>query len=177
MAIKNKRNNPFCSKNQDNYSGSSSNNTNLSNSWQQHKNQGKKKNKSSAAYEAITCWFCDKTGHMEIDCRLRLRQNKPLTRKKEMKFKFQTNNIMPITDFGDMDDARDWWEKPGNQIDQIRLMIFSNGFSNGFYKAPKEPIKTNCFKKCTNKRFYFQQYHDSYFLRVQFNYIKIQKGL
>ena len=41
-----------------------------------------------------------------------VRQNKPLTwRIKEVKSKFHSNKIMLITDFGDIDKARDWGEK------------------------------------------------------------------
>jgi hypothetical protein len=44
--------------------------------------------------------------------RLRLKQNKSLTWKnKEVKSKFHSNNVMLITDFGDMDEAREWKDK------------------------------------------------------------------
>jgi hypothetical protein len=46
---------------------------------------GKQKNKSITGYNTITCWFCNKKGHTQIDCRTRLKQNKPLTwRNKEV---------------------------------------------------------------------------------------------
>jgi hypothetical protein len=52
MAIKNRRNNPYLNNNkQANYSSNTNQNANLNNNGQQRKSQGKKKNKSSAAYE------------------------------------------------------------------------------------------------------------------------------
>ncbi len=59
MAFKNKRNN----QNRNNYEGNNvghgNYNHNTSNNRQADKNQGKK-NKSSASYDAFTCWFCNK---------------------------------------------------------------------------------------------------------------------
>jgi hypothetical protein len=49
---------------------------------------------------------------VQIDCRTRLIQNKPLTwKKKEVKSKFHSNKITLMTDFGDMEEARDCREK------------------------------------------------------------------
>jgi hypothetical protein len=104
---------------------------------QVNRGQGKKKKKSSAGYDPISCWFCNKKGHTQIKCRTRLRQNKPLTWKnKEVKSEFHSNKIMLITDFGDMDEARDWREKieaEGTQTDrqanspdfQLRVLLSS----------------------------------------------------
>jgi hypothetical protein len=47
--------------------------------------------------------------HTLIECRTMINKNKPLTWKnKEMKFKFHSNQILLIIDFGDMDEAREW---------------------------------------------------------------------
>ena len=69
MTIKNKRNNQFHNNNQVNYSGNSNNNHGSNNNGQTNKGQGKKKKRSSANYETITCWFCNKKGHTQIDFR------------------------------------------------------------------------------------------------------------
>ena len=69
MTIKNKRKKQYHSTNQSNYSGNNSSNQHPINNRQANKVQGKKKNKSWANYEAITCWFCNKKGHTQIDCR------------------------------------------------------------------------------------------------------------
>jgi hypothetical protein len=115
MAIKNKRSNQYRNKYQGNPSGhtsynqnSGTYNQNSGNTGQANKGQGKKKNKSSTGYDTIRCWFCNKKGYTQIKCRTRLRQNKSLTWKnKEVKSKFHSNKIMLITDFGNMDEARD----------------------------------------------------------------------
>ena len=115
-AIRNKRNNAFRNNQQGNntqntYSGYQGSNNGQSTN--QNKGQ-KKKNKNSATsnYESVTCWFCNKKGHTQIECRTRIRQNKPLTWKnKEVKSKFHAKKILVITDFGDMDEAREWREK------------------------------------------------------------------
>jgi hypothetical protein len=56
---------------------------------------------------------------------------KPLTWK-NTEVKFHSNNIMLITDFGDMDKARDWREKLRQKLgiltDKPTLQIFINGF-------------------------------------------------
>jgi hypothetical protein len=79
-AIRNKRNNAFQNNQgnntQNTYSGyQGSNNGQSSN---QNKGQ-KKKNSTTSNYDTITCWFCNKKGHTQIECRTRIRQNKPLT--------------------------------------------------------------------------------------------------
>jgi hypothetical protein len=115
-AIRNKRNNAFRNNPQGNntqntYSGYQGSNNGQSTN--QNKGQ-KKKNKNSATsnYESVTCWFCNKKGHTQIECRTRIRQNKPMTWKnKEIKSKFHAKKILVITDFGDMDEAREWREK------------------------------------------------------------------
>jgi hypothetical protein len=115
-AIRNKRNNAFRNNQQGNntqntYSGYQGSNNGQSTN--QNKGQ-KKKNKNSATsnYESVTCWFCNKKGHTQIECRTRIRQNKPMTWKnKEIKSKFHAKKILVITDFGDMDEAREWREK------------------------------------------------------------------
>ena len=120
MAIRNKRNNQSYSRNnQGNFNTNSNNSTHTnngnldtSNSGQQPKGQGTKKNKPSASYEAITCWFCNKKGHTQLECRTRIKQGKPLTWKnKEVKSKFHSKKIMMITDFGDMEEAKEWIDK------------------------------------------------------------------
>ena len=109
MEIKNKRNNQIRKNYQSTNGGNSA--SQGSNNGQVNKGQGKQKNISSANYEAITCWFCNKKGHTQIYCRSRIKQNKPLTWKnREVKSKFHFNKIMLITDFGDMEEAREWTE-------------------------------------------------------------------
>jgi hypothetical protein len=78
MAIKNRRNMQYCNNNQPNYLGNYNINQQNSGNEQTNKSQAKKKNKSSIAYEAVTCWFCSKKSNTQINCRSRLRQNKPL---------------------------------------------------------------------------------------------------
>ena len=119
-AIKNKRNNSFRnnqnSSQQHNSNGQSSNN---GQSKFKNKNQNgqKLKNKSannagSSNYDTITCWYCNKKGHTQVECRTRIRENKPMTwRNKEVKSKFHSRKILMITDFGDMDEAREWRER------------------------------------------------------------------
>ena len=115
-AIRNKRNNAF----RNNQQGSTAQNShsgyqgsNNGQSTNQNKGQKKKnKNSSTSSYDSVTCWFCNKKGHTQIDCRTRIRQNKPLTWKnKEVKSKFHSKKILVITDFGDMAEAREWQEK------------------------------------------------------------------
>ena len=115
MAIKSKRNKTFRynqgNTRQNNYSGyQGSNNGQPKN---QNKDQ-KQKNKysSNSTYDKITCWFCNKKGHTQFECRTRIGQDKPMTWKnKEVKSKFHSKKIVAITDFGDMDEAREWREK------------------------------------------------------------------
>jgi hypothetical protein len=119
-AIRNKRNNAFRNNQQGNTSQNSYSGYQGSNSGQstnQNKGQKKKnKNSNTSTYESITCWFCNKKGHTQIKCRTRIRQNKPLTWKnKEVKSKFYPKKILVITDFGDMDEAREWRERIKNK--------------------------------------------------------------
>jgi hypothetical protein len=47
-----------------------------------------------------------------INCCSRIRQNKPLTWKnKKIKFKFHSSKILALTDFGEMEEARELQEK------------------------------------------------------------------
>ncbi len=119
-AIKNKRNNAFRNNQQGNnsqnsysgYQGSNNGQSTNQNKGQKNKN----KNSTTANYESITCWFCNKKGHTQIECRTRIRQNKPLTWKnKEVKSKFHSKKILVITDFENMDEAREWREKIENE--------------------------------------------------------------
>jgi hypothetical protein len=120
LVIKNKKNNPFCNNQQSNnqqsnysgYQGSNNGQSTNQNKGQKYKN----KNSNNTTYETITCWFCNKKGHTQIDCRTRIRHNKPLTWKnKEVKSKFHSEKILAITDFGDMDEVREWREKIENK--------------------------------------------------------------
>ena len=53
-----------------------------------------------------------KKGHTQIDCRSRIRQNKPLTWKnKEIKSNFNAKTIHALMDFDSMDKAKEWQEK------------------------------------------------------------------
>jgi hypothetical protein len=45
-------------------------------------------NRPSSSYDAIMCWFCNKKCNTQFDIRSRIKQNKPLTWKKEVKSKF-----------------------------------------------------------------------------------------
>ncbi len=120
LAIKNKRNNSFRNNqnsSQQSYSNSQNQNSTQSKFKNKSQNGQKQKNKSannsgSSNYDTITCWYCNKKGHTQIECRTRIRENKPMTwRNKEVKSKFHSRKILVITDFGDMDEARDWREK------------------------------------------------------------------
>ena len=119
-AIRNKRNNTFrnnqSSSLQSNSNGQSSNNG-QSKFKNNNQNEQKPKNKNannagSSNYNTITCWYCNKKGHTQVECRTRIRENKPMTwRNKEVKSKFHSRKILVITDFGDMDEAREWRER------------------------------------------------------------------
>ncbi len=82
IPLKNKWNDQsYCSNNQGNYSSNInqiSNNAGQNNS----KGQNKKKKKSSASYDAITCWFWNQKEHIYIDCWSWIKLNIPLTWKK-----------------------------------------------------------------------------------------------
>ena len=120
MAIKNKRNNSFRNnQNSSQQSYSHSQNSNNGQSKQKNKGQNGQKPKTknantsgNSSYETITCWYCNKKGHTQIECRTRIRENKPMMwRNKEVKSKFHSRKILVITDFGDMDEAIHWREK------------------------------------------------------------------
>jgi hypothetical protein len=120
LAIKSKRNNTFCNNQgnsqQNNYSGYQGSN----NGQSKNQNKGQKqknKNSNNLTYDTITCWFRNKKGHTQIKCQTRIRQNKPMTWKnKEVKSKFHSKKILVITNFGDMDEAREWREKNKNEV-------------------------------------------------------------
>ena len=137
MAIKNKRNNQsYRNNNQGNNNAnnsnsnhSSNNNQGTHNSGQQPKGQGKKKNKSSANYESITCWFCNKKGHTQLECRTRIAQGKPMTWKnKEVKSKFHVKKIMMVTDFENMEEAKEWIDKITTEAKQAEKPVSSPDF-------------------------------------------------
>ncbi len=115
LAIRNKRNNTFrnnqSNNGQNSYSGfQNSNNGQSSNKNKSQKKKGK--NPSTSNYNTLTCWYCNKKGHTQFECYTRIANNKPMTWKnKEVKSKFHSKKILTITDFGDMDEAREWKEK------------------------------------------------------------------
>ena len=117
LAIQNKR----YSSNRNNQNNSSqqnhSNNQSSYNGQTKSKSKGqnqkqKSKNNGNSNYDTITCWFCNKKGHTQIECRTRIRENKPMTWKnREVKSKFHSRKILVITDFGDINEAKEWTEK------------------------------------------------------------------
>ena len=85
-----------------------SNNSGYSNNQSKPKKDKKNKEKSVT----IKCWFCDKTGHTQMECRKRKSMNKPLTwRKKEIKSKYHSNKIFSITDLDDIDEIKEYTQK------------------------------------------------------------------
>ena len=126
-AIKNKRN-QYNNRNNSQAQGSYNNRDNSNN---QNKRQEKKKGKtsSSSSYDKIKCWFCNKTGHTQIECRSRIGQKKPLTWKnKEIKSKFHSKTILAITDFGDMEEARTWQDRIETEAKQAERQNESPDF-------------------------------------------------
>jgi hypothetical protein len=49
-------------------------------------------------------------------------------RNKEVKFKFHSQKILVITDFGDMDEAREWREKLENEANQSERQTNNQDF-------------------------------------------------
>ena len=85
-----------------------SNNTGYSNNQSKPKKDKKKKENTVT----LKCWFCDKTGHTQMECRKRKSMNKPLTwRKKEIKSKYHSNKIFTITDLDDIDEIKEYTQK------------------------------------------------------------------
>ena len=131
MAIKNKRNQQsYRNSNQGNYNANSNNsNQSANNSGQQPKKQEKKKNNASANRETITCWFCNKKGHTQLECRSRIAAGKPMTWKnKEVKSKFNSKKIMAITDFENMEEAKEWIDKITAEAKQTEKPVSSPDF-------------------------------------------------
>ena len=131
MAIKNKRNQQsYRNSNQGNYNANSNNsNQSANNSGQQPKKQEKKKNNASTNRETITCWFCNKKGHTQLECRSRIAAGKPMTWKnKEVKSKFNSKKIMSITDFENMEEAKEWIDKITAEAKQTEKPVSSPDF-------------------------------------------------
>jgi hypothetical protein len=78
MAIKSKRNNSFRNNqgsSQQNYYGSNNGQT-----QNKSKNKGDQKRKpktdNNSTYNTITCWYCNKKGHTQIECRTRIAEKR-----------------------------------------------------------------------------------------------------
>jgi hypothetical protein len=86
LAIKRKRNTSFRN-NQGSSQQNYFNNQGSNNGQAKSKNKGqggqkqKNKNAGDSNYNTIICWQCNKKGHTQIECRTRIRENKPMTRK------------------------------------------------------------------------------------------------
>jgi len=118
LAIQNKRYNSNRSNQNTSSQQNHTNNQSSYNGQAKSKSKGqnnqkqKQKNNGNSNYDTITCWFCNKKGHTQIECRTRIRENKPMTWKnREVKSKFHSRKILVITDFGDINEAKEWTEK------------------------------------------------------------------
>ena len=82
LAIKSKRNNSFrnnqSSSQQNYYNNQNSNNGQAQNKSKNQGNQKQKpKNNGNSNYNTITCWYCNKKGHTQIECRTRIKKINP----------------------------------------------------------------------------------------------------
>ena len=116
--------------------GFSNYSNNLNNGNKQQSKPKKYKKKKENGHTAIKCWFSNKTGHTQLECRTRKAQNKPLTwRNKEVKSKYHSNKVLAITDLEDLEELQEWRHKIEEEAKLMELWK-TRIFSNGFYQAP-----------------------------------------
>ena len=74
--------------------------------------QRRTREKKDSTFTTIKCWFCNKTGHTQIECKTRKNQKKTLTwRKKEVKSKYHNNKIFALIDLEDLNEMKEWTHK------------------------------------------------------------------
>ena len=86
--------------------GNKQNQQGNSSSQNSDKKNGYKGNKAS-----VHCWYCKKTGHMQLTCRKRISDNAPMSYKGKPVVNNNNKQVMSVDDFTNYQEKQEWTEK------------------------------------------------------------------